>query len=84
MAAEQLELEIQTGYLGPVVSPNPMIQIHGPGPEGATCGRCAHLVGWARSRTYWKCSKRGDLTHGRKTDQLKGWRACGLFEEAEA
>lgn len=77
---EQLELEIQTGYLGPEISPNPMIKFHGPGPEGTTCGQCKYLEGWARSRTYWKCSRRGDLTHGAKTDQRKGWRSCSLFK----
>ena len=24
---------------------------------------------------------RGDLTHGKKTDQRKTWRACGLYKE---
>lgn len=80
---EQLELEIQTAYLGPVRSPNPMVRIHGPGPKGAICGQCAHLEGWAYAKTYWKCSKRGDLTHGSKTDQKKTWQACGLFKETE-
>jgi hypothetical protein len=79
----QLELEIQTGYLGPVKDPNPMVRIHGPGPEGATCGTCAHLIGWQYSKVYWKCSLRGDLTHGAKTDQKKTWQACGLYDESD-
>lgn len=77
----QLELEIQAVYLGPKRSKNPMVRIHGPGPDGAVCGQCIHLVGWAYSKTYWKCSQRGDLTHGAKTDQKKRWMACGLFRE---
>lgn len=79
--ATQLELKIQAAYLGPYKDANPMTRIHGVGPEGTACGQCRHLVGWTRARTYWKCSKRGDLTHGAKTDQRKGWQACGLFEE---
>lgn len=77
----QLELEIQTAYIGSCKDPNPMTRIHGPGPEGTICGTCKHLVGWQKSRIYWKCSKRGDLTHGAATDQRKGWQACGLYEE---
>ena len=83
MDGDQLELKIQPVYLGPVRSPNPMVKIHGPGPEGATCGTCASLVGWAYAKTYWKCSLRGDLTHGRKTDQKKRWMACGLYKEEQ-
>jgi hypothetical protein len=81
VSGRQLKLKIQTVYLGPERSDNPMVQIHGPGPEDATCGQCVHLVGWAYSKVYWKCNQRGDLTHGAKTDQKKGWRACGLFKE---
>ena len=81
--SEQLKLDIQTVYLGPEKSDNPMVLIHGPGPEGTTCGECTHLVGWAYAKTYWKCSKRGDLTHGKKTDQKKRWRSCGLYERGE-
>ena len=81
--SKQLSLEMQTAYLGPVRSANPMVRIHGPGPEGTTCGQCVHLVGWVYSKTYWKCNRRGDLTHGKKTDQKKRWRSCGLFEEAD-
>lgn len=62
-------------------SPNPMVKAHGPGPEGARCGSCAHLRGLRYSRTYWKCELRGDLTHGPATDQRKRWPACGQYVE---
>jgi len=78
--SEQLQLNIQEVYLGDPPNPNPMIQLHGPGPAGCTCGGCASLRGWGRSRTFWKCRRRGDLTHGKATDQLKRWSACGLYE----
>jgi len=78
---KQLELEIQEVYLGPIKDQNPMVRIHGPGPEDMTCGQCQHMIGWVYAKTYWKCAKRGDLTHGAKTDQRVRWQACGLFEE---
>ena len=81
--SQQLELQIQTVYLGEKKSPNPMVLLHGPSPESAVCGDCKFLVGWAYAKTYWKCTKRGDLTHGAKTDQKKRWLACGLFEERD-
>lgn len=62
------------------VEPNPMVKLHGPGPDDATCGQCQHLKGVSYSKTYWKCSQRADLTKGAKTDQRKGWKACGLFQ----
>ena len=82
--AKQLELIIQNVYLGDPRCPNPMVGPPGPGPVGARCGSCAFLEAWAYSKTYWKCSKRGDLTHGKATDQKKGWPACGLYEPTEA
>ena len=82
-AGEQLSLEIETVYLGPVRSPNPMVRLHGPGPEGATCGTCDHLFGRKYNRIYWKCGKRGDLTKSYRTDQRKRWMACGLYQERE-
>ena len=78
--SEQLTLSIQTAYIGPVVSPNPMVRLAGPGPETATCGACLHQLERRMSRSYWKCSKRGDLTRGSATDQRKRWRACALFQ----
>lgn len=80
---EQLKLEMETVYLGPIRSPNPMVKIHGSGPDGTTCGQCGYIFGRALARTYWKCGKRGDLTHGAKTDQKKRWMSCGLFERPE-
>jgi len=72
------EIPVETGR-----GQNPMVRLLGPGPEGKTCGECKYLVGIRYARTYWKCSLRGDLTHGPATDQRKGWRACALFEGRE-
>jgi hypothetical protein len=76
---KQLELQIELQAV-PGRKRNPMVIIHGPGPGGALCRDCAHLKGYACARTYWKCSKRGDLTGSRATDQRRTWPACGLFE----
>ena len=76
---EQLQLEQQEGYVGPVASPNPMVKVHGPGPEGARCKTCIHLLRYRQGR-YMKCELRGDLTHGAATDQRARWSACGKYE----
>lgn len=49
-------------------------------PEGGTCGTCAHLVGTARSRVYYKCEL-GHVSRGEATDVRLGWPACVLYEE---
>lgn len=55
------------GYFGPP----------GAGPEGQTCGTCAHLCCIAMSKRYWKCGRaRGKWTHGRATDILVRSPAC--------
>lgn len=77
---EQLELDLGIAHLGKPRSPNPMVYLHGPGPEGSTCGACKHLEGHAYARMYWKCTMRGDLTHGAATDQRRRWPGCALFE----
>ncbi len=61
------------------ISDNPLIQLWGFGPEGKTCGDCTHLPVMKQSRKWYKCAQRADLTHSRKTDQLRRWQACGRF-----
>lgn len=60
---------------------NPMVRAVGRGPEGKRCKTCKFLIGWAYAKTYYKCEKRGDLTHGKTTDQKLNWPACSLYEE---
>jgi hypothetical protein len=60
---------------------NPMVRACGTGPEGTRCKTCTHLIAWAYAKTYYKCDKRGDLTHGKATDQRVNWSACSLYEE---
>jgi hypothetical protein len=62
--------------------PNPLVAIYGPGPVGARCGTCAHLVRWHYGRTYRKCRIRG-LTHGEATDHFATWPACGRYVAGE-
>jgi hypothetical protein len=59
-------------------SPNPAVDDYGPGPEGATCGECVHLVALHYSRTYYKCEA-WKLTHGAATDFRKKWPACERY-----
>lgn len=65
------------------VSDNPCVQLWGFGPDGKTCGDCAHLLVLQQSRRWYKCGLRHDLTHSHKTDQLRRWQACGRFVEGQ-
>lgn len=56
---------------------NLMVRKFGRGPDGATCGECAHLVQGSRP-IYWKCKPRG-ISNGAGTDHRKGWAACSKF-----
>lgn len=62
---------------------NPLLLTFGPGPDGATCSGCAHLL---RLRyhdvTYRKCELRGTPTHGTATDHRAKWLSCGKFQPA--
>ena len=77
--SEQTVLPI--GCIANNYSPNPMVVRHGPGPEGASCKTCRHLVPTSHNtnRTYWKCDRRG-MTHGQDTDHRLKWDACRLYE----
>lgn len=55
----------------------------GTGPEGETCGTCAHLVHTGNSGRYLKCGlMRKDWTHGPGTDLRARWPACSKWEKA--
>jgi hypothetical protein len=59
---------------------NPMLR-HGSGPEGKTCGDCAHLLkNNHRGCLYWKCDLY-KLSHGGASDFRKKWPACKKFEQ---
>jgi hypothetical protein len=61
---------------------NPLLAVYGPGPDGATCRTCVHLMRLAHhDRTYRKCALRS-VTHGAATDHRAGWPACGRFSPA--
>lgn len=56
-----------------------MVAAYGGGPDGATCGGCAHLFRKQHNAgEYLKCSKHGD-TAGPGTDMRLKWPACGLY-----
>jgi len=61
--------------------PNPMVRLHGRGPEGKACRSCRHMVTHTPTgnRTYWKCYRRG-ITNGAGTDHRLKWNACRLWE----
>lgn len=61
---------------GPLsTEPNPCVRAFGPGPEGATCKSCAHLVvRHYGTRTYYKCSHRR-ISRSEATDHRVSWRA---------
>ena len=59
--------------------PNPMVVVHGRGPEDETCGTCRHLVAHGYRRTYYKCLLRGD-TRSATTDLRLRWPACAKWE----
>lgn len=62
--------------------PNPCIHVWGPGPEGAKCKTCEHLVKWQHARTYYKCDMRRMSASG-ATDHRVNWRACGKYEASD-
>lgn len=57
---------------------NPMVAIHGPGPEGATCGECWNFWCVAAAFPYVEmaCLKRYANAHHNRY-----WPACGLWKE---
>jgi hypothetical protein len=62
---------------------NPLIALHGPGPEEARCGTCKNLLRLRyHDKTYRKCSLRG-ITHGPGTDHGATWPACGKYERED-
>lgn len=66
-------------------TPNGYADIPGTGPEGKTCGDCAHVarLGGGHSRQWHKCElMRGYWTGGRRTDILARSKACRKFEVA--
>jgi hypothetical protein len=65
-------------------SPNPCVQLYGPGPEGETCKHCALLLHFQQAASWYKCSlrkgKQGGLG-GPSTDHKVRWPACAKFEK---
>lgn len=59
--------------------PNPVIAIHGPGPNTARCGTCSLFVRHQHGQhRYGKCRRRG-FSHGEGTDHYATWPACGRY-----
>jgi len=59
---------------------NRLIAQFGPGPDGATCGGCTHLMRKEyHTQEYFKCAMRG-VSHGSATDYRLKWAACRLFQ----
>ena len=60
-----------------------MRQAYGIGPNGATCGACAHLYTVQYAGTYHKCGL-GPQSKASTTDWRKRWQACGKFQAKQA
>jgi len=63
---------------------NPMIAGHGPGPEGAKCGSCAHHYFKVFASKYPKCELRSPHLgkyNGASTDHSSRYAACSRYEE---
>ena len=58
-------------------SKNPMVVSCGPGPEGAICRDCAHLMEYQQANRWYKCGLR--KPGGPKTDHRVRWPACAKF-----
>jgi len=82
------ELEEDNPRLMPVgdfannFDPNPMVVLHGRGPEEARCKTCRHVVQTCPTghRTYWKCNRRR-ISRSAQSDHRLKWNACRLYEE---
>lgn len=57
---------------------NPLIALHGPGPQGAKCKTCAHLRINQCSKRYYKCALRR-ISNSPATDHKVRWDACGKY-----
>jgi hypothetical protein len=62
--------------------PNPQIARFGPGPVGATCADCVHLLRYHQVARWNKCALRkiDPLKDGGSTDQKAGWPACAKYQ----
>lgn len=58
---------------------NPMVRAQGKGPQEYKCKHCKFLFRKTYSKTYFKCSFRGD-TNGPGTDHKANWPTCGKFQ----
>jgi hypothetical protein len=69
------------GPLGPL-NPNPCVNLYGPGPAGAVCGDCQHLIRYHQSARWNKCEFRRGARGGEggpATDHRVRWQACARF-----
>ena len=59
---------------------NPMHKVYGK-LENKFCKHCSFLVKKSYSKTYYKCSLRGNVDKcSTKSDHKINWNACGKFE----
>jgi hypothetical protein len=74
------EMEKQAELLGIPSEPNPLRARFGPGPEGAKCKTCVHLIDLrGGAKLFHKCFRRG-ASNSEATDHRVGWNACSLYE----
>jgi hypothetical protein len=59
---------------------NPMVVLHGNGPEGTRCKTCLHLRTKQSSKSYFKCRLRSDWQGCTpRSDHRVNWPACGQY-----
>ena len=64
-------------------SVNPMVNLHGPGPQGATCRKCKHLYyDWETigRKRHHKCTLRDPQRDDCLPDHRLSWPACAKWE----
>jgi len=58
---------------------NPLLSVHGPGPDNKRCKHCAFFYTKYFSKKYFKCELR-KYTKSPNTDHRANWLTCGRFE----
>ncbi|PTM58353.1 hypothetical protein C8J48_0935 [Desmospora activa DSM 45169] len=76
------QIKLFSDHIFAPLEQNEMRRVFGPGPDGARCKTCQHLIKKVQGGAYLKCGLRLN-TNGAETDHRAGWKACAKFEEAD-
>lgn len=78
LLGEEIDTDVERKKLLKV---NPMVKVHGTGPEGKRCKHCTHFIIKQWGNRYFKCAFRGN-TNGPGTDHRANYPTCGKFESS--